>query len=291
MDILQAVVYGVVEGVTEFLPVSSTAHINLVPFAFGWEPAPTAFTAIIQLGAIIAVVLYFWSDLSKAAIAWFNSFRGGAKDTVDVRTGYAVVTATVIISVFGLALKKYIEGPFRSLWVIASTMILMGIVMVFAERFASKNRDMESVKPQDGVKIGLWQCVSLLPGVSRSGATISGALFGGFDRASAARLSFLMSVPAIALAGLYQGAKEFKHLKEGNLLLPTMVATVVSFVVGYACIKWLMGFLQKRGIVPFVWYRVALGILIFAMCLTGRWNPNASIEASKDVPQEVASSY
>lgn len=290
MDILQAIVYGVVEGVTEFLPVSSTAHINLVPFVFGWDPAPTSFTAIIQLGAILAVVLFFWSDLSKAAVAWLNSFRGGPKDTVEVRTGWAVVIATAIISVLGYGLKGFIEGPFRSLWVIGSTMILMGLVMIVAERKASKSRGMETVNSQDGIKIGLWQCVALLPGVSRSGATISGALFGGFDRASAARLSFLMSVPAIALAGLYQGAKEFKHLKEGNLLTPTLIATVVSFVVGYACIKWLMGFLQRRGIVPFVWYRFALGILIFAMCLTGRWEPNASIEATPNVPKEVASS-
>jgi undecaprenyl-diphosphatase len=290
MDILQAIVYGVVEGVTEFLPVSSTAHINLVPFVFGWDPAPTSFTAIIQLGAILAVVLFFWSDLSKAAVAWLKSFRGGPKDTVEVRTGWAVVIATAIISVLGYGLKGFIEGPFRSLWVIGSTMILMGLVMIVAERKASKSRGMETVNSQDGIKIGLWQCVALLPGVSRSGATISGALFGGFDRASAARLSFLMSVPAIALAGLYQGAKEFKHLKEGNLLTPTLIATVVSFVVGYACIKWLMGFLQRRGIVPFVWYRFALGILIFAMCLTGRWDPNASIESTPNVPKEVASS-
>lgn len=274
MDILQAIVYGVVEGATEFLPVSSTAHINLVPYVFGWEKPPTAFTAIIQLGAIGAVVLYFWSDLAAAAKGWFKSLTGGPKDTVEARTGWAVMASTLLIAVVGFALKDFIEGPFRSLWVIGSSFILMGLVMLAAESMAKKNRDLESVTLADGVKIGLWQALALIPGVSRSGATISGALFGGFDRTSAARFSFLMSVPALALAGAYEALKEAKHLQAAHLVVPTLVATVASFVVGYACIRWLMGFLQRRGVAPFVGYRVALGVFVLVMCATGKWDPN-----------------
>lgn len=291
MDIIQAIVYGIVEGATEFVPVSSTAHLNLVPYVFGWEKPATAFTAIIQLGAIIAVVLYFWKDLSAAAVAWFRSLTGGPKDGVEVRTGWAVVIATAIISVVGLALHKQIEGPFRSLWVIGGSLIVMGLVMVIAEKLAKKARTIDSVNNLDGVKIGLWQCVALIPGMSRSGSTISGALFGGFDRESAARLSFLMSVPAIALAGAYEGAKELKHIKEANLLFPTLVATAVSFIVGYACIKWLMGFLQKRGVVPFVGYRVALGVFILIMCATGKWDPNPESKATQTEPLSASAKF
>lgn len=287
MDIIQAIVYGVVEGATEFIPVSSTAHLYLVPYVFGWEKPPTEFTAIIQLGAILAVVLYFWKDLSSAATAWVKSFFGGPKDTIEVKTGWAVVIATMIISVVGLALHNYIEGPFRSLWVIGSSLIVMGLVMIIAEKRASLSRTSESVGRRDGIIIGLWQCVALIPGMSRSGSTISGALFSGFDRASAARLSFLMSVPAIALAGAYEGIKEIKHLKEANLVAPTLVATVASFVVGYACIRWLMSFLQRKGVVPFVGYRIALGIFVLVMCATGRWNPNPEMESTA-TPSTVA---
>jgi undecaprenyl-diphosphatase len=289
MDILQAIVYGVVEGATEFIPVSSTAHIYLVPYVFGWEKPATEFTAIIQLGAIIAVVLYFWKDLSGAAVAWVRSFMGGPKDTVEVKTGWAVVIATAIISIVGLALHNYIEGPFRSLWVIGSSLIIMGLIMVFAEKRATLSRGADSVSNRDGVVIGLWQCIALIPGMSRSGSTISGALLDGFDRTSAARLSFLMSVPAIALAGAYEGVKEIKHLKEANLVAPTLVATIASFVVGYACIRWLMGFIQRRGVVPFVGYRIALGIFVLFMCGTGRWDPNPESKLTNTAPSEVAS--
>jgi undecaprenyl-diphosphatase len=289
MDILQAIVYGVVEGATEFIPVSSTAHLYLVPYVFGWEKPATEFTAIIQLGAIVAVVLYFWKDLSGAAIAWAKSLKGGPKDTVEVKTGWAVFIATAIISVVGFALHNYIEGPFRSLWVVGSSLIVMGLVMIVAEKKASLSRGPDSISNRDGILIGLWQCVALIPGMSRSGSTISGALFGGFDRASAARISFLMSVPAIALAGAYEGVKEIKHLKEANLIAPTAIATVASFIVGYICIKWLMGFIQRRGVVPFVGYRVALGAFVLFMCATGRWDPNPESKLTNTATSEVTS--
>ncbi len=287
MTILQAVVYGIVEGVTEFLPISSTAHLIITPKVFGWEDPSTAFTAIIQLGAIFSVLLYFWSDLSKAFMAWVKSFTGGPKDTPEVKTGWAVFVATIIISVIGLALHKYIEGPFRSLYVVAGSMFVMGVLMLIAEKLAKQTRSLSDINMSDGVKIGLWQCIALIPGMSRSGSSISGALFGGFDRASAARLSFLMSVPAITLAGLYEGAKEFKHLKSENVMMPTVVATIVSFIVGYACIKWLLGFIQRRGIAPFVWYRFALGALLIFMCASGKWNPNPTVEGQSPKSENV----
>lgn len=278
MNILQAIVYGIVEGATEFLPVSSTAHLLLTPKLLGWENPPTSFVALIQLGPIAAVIFYFWKDLSAAFLAWAKSLAGGPKDSPEVRTGWAVFAATAIISVIGFALHKLIEGPLKSVWMIASALIVMSFVMVAAEKFSKKNRELSDVTLMDGVKVGLWQCVALIPGTSRSGATISGALFGNFNREAAARLSFLMSVPAITLAGLYEGAKEYKGLSAGNLVVPTLIATVVGFAVGYACIKWLMSFLQRKGVTPFIWYRIALGAILLVLCLTGKIDPNARFQ-------------
>jgi undecaprenyl-diphosphatase len=166
----------------------------------------------------------------------------------------------------------------------------MGLIMILAEKRATLSRNGDSVSNRDGVLIGIWQCVALIPGMSRSGSTISGALLSGFDRTSAARLSFLMSVPAIALAGAYEGIKEIKHLKEANLVAPTLVATIASFVVGYACIRWLMGFIQRRGVVPFVSYRIALGLFVLVMCATGRWDPNPESKTTTSAVPEATSS-
>lgn len=169
MNILQAIVYGVVQGLTEFLPISSTAHLRLVPAVLHWNDPGSAFTAVIQLGTVLAVFIYFWKDLKGAFTGWLKSFSGD-KNTVEARTGWAVFWATVLIAVLGLALEKHIEGPFRSLYVIAFSMIFMGVLMFVADKGTKQGRGLDSVQVSDGVKIGLWQCLALIPGMSRSGS-------------------------------------------------------------------------------------------------------------------------
>ena len=286
MTTIQAIIYGVVQGLTEFIPVSSSAHLRLVPAIMHWTDPGASFTAVIQLGTVLAVLIYFWKDLSEAFMGWIKSFSGD-KNSVEARTGWAVFCATIIIAVLGLALEKKIEGPFRSLYIIAFSMIAMAILMFFADNRNGNDRTIESIQTGDGVKIGLWQCLALIPGMSRSGSSITGALLGGFDRKSAARLSFLMSVPSVTLAGLYQGYKHYKLLA-GDMMTPTIIATVVSFFVGYACISWLINFISTKGVKPFVIYRVALGVLILVLCMTGRIDPKPPIE-TPDVPTQSTS--
>ena len=286
MNIFQAIIYGVVQGLTEFIPVSSTAHLRLVPAFMHWTDPGAGFTAVIQLGTVLAVLIYFWTDLSSAFKGWIGSFSGD-KNSVEARTGWAVFYSSVIISVVALALKNQIEGPFRSLYIVAFSMIFMAILMYVADSRKGNDRTIESIQVADGIKIGLWQCFALIPGMSRSGSSISGAQFGGFDRRSAARLSFLMSVPAVALAGVYEFVKEYKHLA-GDMKMQTIVATIVSFVVGYACISWLITFISTKGTRPFVAYRIALGLLILILCATGKIDPKPAPE-NPDVPPKAAS--
>jgi undecaprenyl-diphosphatase len=285
MTILQSIVYGIVQGLTEFIPVSSTAHLRLLPAIMHWSDPGSAFTAVIQLGTVLAVLIYFWRDLSSAFIGWAKSFTGD-KNTVEARTGWAVFYATIIIGLVAKLLEKYIEGPFRSLYVIAFSMIVMAILMFIADNRKDNDRPIEAIQTTDGIKIGLWQCLALVPGMSRSGSSITGALFSGFDRRAAARLSFLMSVPAVTLAGIYEGYKKYKDLA-GDMMTPTVVATIVSFVVGYACISWLINFLSTKGTKPFVAYRIALGILILILCATGTVNPSSEADKT-DVPQKTS---
>jgi undecaprenyl-diphosphatase len=285
MTILQSIVYGVVQGLTEFIPVSSTAHLRLLPALMHWPDPGAAFTAVIQLGTVLAVLIYFWKDLSAAFMGWAKSFTGD-KNTVEARTGWAVFYATIIIAVVAKLLEKYIEGPFRSLYVVAGSMIVMAILMFIADSRKDNDRTIEAIQTTDGIKIGLWQCLALIPGMSRSGSSITGALFGGFDRRSAARLSFLMSVPAITLAGLYEGFKKYKEIADG-MMTPTIIAAIVSFVVGYACISWLINFLSTKGTKPFVAYRIVLGVVILVLCATGTINPDSDTMKA-DVPKETS---
>ncbi|MEI7985319.1 MAG: undecaprenyl-diphosphatase UppP [Armatimonadota bacterium] len=285
MTIFQSIIYGVVQGLTEFIPVSSTAHLRLLPAIMHWPDPGAAFTAVIQLGTVLAVLIYFWKDLSAAFIGWVRSFTGD-KNTVEARTGWAVFYATIIIAVVAKLLEKYIEGPFRSLYVVAGSMIVMAVLMYIADSRKDNDRPIEAIQTTDGIKIGLWQCLALIPGMSRSGSSITGALFGGFDRRSAARLSFLMSVPAITLAGLYEGFKKYKEIADG-MMTPTIIASIVSFVVGYACISWLINFLSTKGTKPFVAYRIVLGVLILVLCATGTINPDSNAKKA-DVPKETS---
>lgn len=277
MDLIQAVVYGLVQGLTEFLPISSTAHIRIVPALAGWQDPGAGFTAVIQLGTVLAVLIYFARDLGKALVGWAGTLTGKDRNAPEGRMGWAIFLGTIPIVVMGLLGQKWIKGELRSLWVIAATLIIMGILMAVAERVATKHRLFASVQAKDGLVVGMWQALALIPGMSRSGSTITGALFAGFDRATAARFSFLLSVPSILAAGLKELWDERHNLLSGDQLTTTIVATVVSFIVGYASIAFLMKFIQKHGIMPFVAYRILLGVVLIVLLMNGTLEPMTGI--------------
>jgi undecaprenyl-diphosphatase len=269
MGVIEAIIYGIVQGVTEWLPISSTAHLRIVPALMGRPDPGAAFTATIQLGTILAVLIYFRDDLKRAISAWFRSFADpAARKTADAKLAWGAFWGTFPIVGVALLLQNYIEGELRSLYVIAGMLIGFGLVMWWADTYKVGQRNMESVSIKDGLIVGLFQCLSLIPGTSRSGSTMTGAYLIGFDRATAARLSFLLSVPSITAAGIYQ---IYKHRDEilNQSLTPILVATFVSFVVGYATIAWLIKFLQKRGLGVFVGYRILLGIALIVLVQSG----------------------
>lgn len=268
MDLVQAVILGIVQGITEWLPISSTAHLRVVPALFGWDDPGSAFTAVIQLGTILAVVIYFWSDLVRYIGGWLKSIFGGPKGTVEAKMGWGVFVGTLPILFAGYFGREWITGPLRSLNVIAGSLIVFGLIMYVADRLASQKRDMEQVDVKDGLVVGLFQVLSLIPGVSRSGSTMTGAFLRGFDRPTAARFSFLLSLPSITAAGLFQLYDE-RDMILNEQLLPVVVGTVVSFVVGYASIAWLIRYLQKNGLGVFVVYRIVLGVVLIVLVQTG----------------------
>jgi undecaprenyl-diphosphatase len=267
MDAFQAIVLGIVQGLTEFLPISSSGHLRIVPAFFGWEDPGAAFTAVIQLGTMAAVLLYFRHDLWRIAVAWTRSLRDPEmRRTLDARLGWYIILGTIPISVFGLAFSDPIENEFRSLELIGTTLIAFGLVMLWAEARSRRDRELDSLTARDGLLIGFAQALALVPGVSRSGATISAGLLRNFERTAAARYSFLLSVPAVVLSGIF----EMRHIGEGGAPFgPTALATVMAFVSGYASIAFLLRFLVNHSISWFVGYRVVLGVLVIALAATG----------------------
>jgi undecaprenyl-diphosphatase len=270
MNYLQAVILGIVEGLTEFLPVSSTGHLTITEQLLGLQvddPAVTGFTAVIQMGAIAAVILYFWRDILRIAVAWGRGLvQPEYRGKFDHRMGWYVIVGSIPIGIVGLLLKDFITGPLRSLWVVAFGLILWSVVMVVAERRGRQDRGERDLNMKDAIVVGLLQCVALVPGVSRSGATISTGLLRGLDRVTATRLSFFLSIPALVAAGLF----ELKDALGGDIGVgETLVGTVVSFVVAYASIAWLLKFVAHHSIGRFVPYRVGLGLLVIVGLLTG----------------------
>ncbi|MCB0977935.1 MAG: undecaprenyl-diphosphate phosphatase [Acidimicrobiales bacterium] len=263
MSILEAVVLGIVQGLTEFLPISSSAHLRIVPALVGWNDPGAAFTAVIQLGTMAAVVLYFWKDLWRIAAAWIASlFDKQRRSDPDARMGWYLIVATLPIGFFGLVFDDQIESGARDLRLIATTLIVLGLVLLWAEKVGTRRKTIDDIDTRDGVTIGLAQSMALIPGVSRSGSTITAGLFLGYERADAARFSFLLSIPAVVASGLYQ----LKDIGGGEAaVVPTAVAAIVSFVVGYAAIAWLLKWLGSHSTVVFVVYRVALGLLLIAL--------------------------
>jgi undecaprenyl-diphosphatase len=274
MNYFQAIILGIVEGLTEFLPVSSTGHLTIAEKLLGLDlddKALTGFTAVVQMGAIAAVVLYFWKDIWRIAKAWAVGIaKPELRGKLDHRMGWYIIVGSIPIGVVGLLAKDFITGPLRSLWVVAVALIAWSGVMLYAEKRARQTRGEKDLTMRDVIVVGLVQCVALIPGVSRSGATISAGLLAGFDRVAATRLSFFLSIPALVAAGLYQ----LKDALSGDIGVgPTIVGTVVSFLVAYATIAWLLRFVAGNSIAKFVPYRVALGVLLIIVLGVGWVQP------------------
>jgi undecaprenyl-diphosphatase len=271
VSVFEAIVLGITQGLTEFLPISSTAHLRIVPAFAGWEDPGAAFTAVVQLGTMVAVLLYFREDLLRIGLAWLRSLRDASvRRTLDARLGWYIVLGTVPIGIFGLIFKDQIENGARDLYLISIALIVFGLVLLAAEEMGKKDRSIEDLNRRDGLFIGLWQALALIPGVSRSGATISAGLFRGLDRPSAARYSFLLSVPAVVLSGLFEFASILDGSEDTQVGLGALaIATLMAFVVGYASIAWLLRYLVRHSTIVFVVYRVALGTLVLVLVATG----------------------
>jgi undecaprenyl-diphosphatase len=270
MNYLDAIILGIVEGLTEFLPISSTGHLTIAEKILGLQvddPAVTGFTAVIQMGAIAAVIVYFARDIWGIIRTWvLGLFRAEYRGHRDFRMGWYIIVGTIPVGIVGLLLKDVIKNDLRSLWVVGIALIAWSAVMWAAERAATQARDERRLTMTDAIVIGLVQCVALVPGVSRSGATISAGLFRGLDRVTATRVSFFLSIPALLAAGLF----ELKDALGGDIGVgETVVGTVVAFVVAYATIAWLLRFVAHHPITWFVPYRVALGALILVLLASG----------------------
>ncbi|MER5653401.1 undecaprenyl-diphosphate phosphatase [Streptomyces sp. NPDC002131] len=287
MSWFESLILGLVQGLTEFLPVSSSAHLRLTAAFAGWEDPGAAFTAITQLGTEAAVLIYFRKDVGRILSAWFRSLTDKAmRSDHDAQMGWLVIVGSIPIGVLGVTLKDQIEGPFRDLRVTATMLIVVGIVIGVADRLAARDetggrhraakqrKALEDLNTKDGLIYGLCQAMALIPGVSRSGATISGGLFMGYTRAAAARYSFLLAMPAVLASGTFElkDAAAEGHVAWG----PTMFATLIAFGVGYAVIAWFMKFISHKSFMPFVWYRIVLGIVIIALVSADVLSPHAA---------------
>jgi undecaprenyl-diphosphatase len=271
-DLLKAVVLGTLQGLTEFLPISSSAHLRIFPELFGWGDPGAAFTAVIQIGTELAVLIYFRHDIWRIGKAWALSlFKPEWRGHLDARMGWFIIIGSLPIVVMGVLLKDVIERDFRNLWIIGTTLVVLGIILGIADRFSRNTKLIRQIDLRDSVLMGLAQAMALIPGVSRSGATISMGRFLGYEREAATRYAFLLAIPAVVGAGLFE-LKEIPHGDNSYGWAPTIVATVVSFLVGYAAIAWLLRYVSTNSYTPFVIYRVLLGgttlVLLSAGVLT-----------------------
>lgn len=267
MSIWRAVVLGLVQGLTEFLPVSSTAHLRVVPALLGWGDPGAAFSAVTQLGTVAAVLAVFRADLWRIAVATLRSVRD-RRPTPEARQGWAITLGTIPIGLAGLAFQQQIEQGARSLVLIGAALIVVGVALGAADRrWRDGRRPLADVRLPDGVVVGLAQTLALVPGVSRSGATLIAGLGRGFGRADAARFSFLLSVPAVVLSGLFQLPDAIGPNDIG--LVPTAAATLAAFVAGYASITGFLRYLTRHSLDVFVAYRILLGVTVIALATTG----------------------
>ncbi|MGC1166395.1 MAG: undecaprenyl-diphosphate phosphatase [Solirubrobacterales bacterium] len=268
MNTLEAIVLGLVQGLTEFLPISSSGHLRIVPALLGWDDPGAGFTAVIQLGTMAAVLIYFRADLWRIAVAWLSELRVPIRRAShEARLGWFIVLGTIPIAIFGFVFQDQIESGARSLYLIGSALILFSFVMLLAERVGTQQRAITEMNVRDGLFVGLAQALALIPGVSRSGATISAGLLRNFDRVAAARYSFLLSVPAVVLSGLFELRKVGENGSPSAAA--TVVATLVAFVSGYVAIAWLIRYLGTHTLGIFIVYRLALGVLVLALAASG----------------------
>jgi undecaprenyl-diphosphatase len=268
MGWFEALILGVVQGLTEFLPVSSSAHILIVSQLFGWQDPGAAFTAVTQIGTELAVLLYFRKDLVRIISTWGRSLANPSlRRNLDARMGWYIIIGTIPVVVLGVIFAEQIETGARNLWLVSFTLIIFGLVLGFADRVGRKQKSLASLDAGQGIMFGLGQALALIPGVSRSGATISTGLLLGYTREAAARYSFLLAIPAVLGSGFYEARKigTDTSVSWG----PTIMATVIAFIIGFAVIAWLLRWVSTRSFTPFVIYRVGLGVLVMILLGTG----------------------
>lgn len=268
MSWFEAIVLGVIQGLTEFLPISSSAHLLILSQIFGWDDPGAAFTAVSQIGTESAVIIYFRHDIARILSTWFRSlYTPKLRGQIDARMGWYVIVGTIPIAVIGFAFSDQIETAARNLWLVATVLIVFGIILGIADRVGRKTRELETLSIRSGLLFGLGQALALIPGVSRSGATISVGLFMGFTREAATRYAFLLAIPAVMASGLYQATKigEEANVPWGQ----TIVATAIAFVIGYLVIAWLIKYVATNSYMPFVIYRIVVGSLVLVLLGTG----------------------
>ncbi|MET0796513.1 MAG: undecaprenyl-diphosphate phosphatase [Rhodococcus sp. (in: high G+C Gram-positive bacteria)] len=271
MTWLQAIILGAVQGLTEFLPISSSGHLRIVSGVFWNEDAGASFTAVTQLGTEAAVLLFFWRDIVRIIKAWFVGLRRKEERGLDYRMGWYVIIATIPIGILGLLFKDQIRTGARNLYLIAFMLIAFAVVIAVAEKLGRKERPIEKLTTRDGIVMGLAQCLALIPGVSRSGATTSAGLFLGLEREAAVRFSFLLAIPAVTASGLFSLPDAFEPVGSGLAASgpQLLVATIIAFGLGYASIAWLLKFVANHSLYWFVGYRIVLGVGVMALLSAG----------------------
>lgn len=273
MNILEATLLGALEGLTEFLPISSTGHLTIAEKLLGYsidDPDVTAFTAIVQLGAVLATLCYLAEDIVRLVPAWLRGiFSKAARASPDYRFGWAIILGSAPIALVGLAFKDEVETTLRNLWFVAGSLIAWSGVMWLADRVGDQTRHESDINWKDTLFIGAVQCLALIPGVSRSGATMSAGLFRGIDRVAVTRLAFFLSIPALTAAGALQVADEYDNITHGIGWPATLVATLTSFVVAYRAVSWLLRFVASHGYTVFILYRILLGAALLVLLATG----------------------
>lgn len=279
MNWFEAAFLGLVQGLTEFLPISSSAHLFVVgKFLPSGEDPGAAFTAVSQLGTETAVLLFFWRDIVRIIKAWWGSLRGRVpRNDPDVRMGWLVIIGSLPIALLGVLFQSHIESTLRNLWLVATTLIVFGLILAVADHVAQQNRELKDLSYKHGILYGFAQALALIPGVSRSGGTITAGLLMGYTREAAARYAFLLAIPAVFGSGFYELYKIFGGHEVAQAspfgIGETILATIIAFVVGYLIIGWFLKYISTKSFRPFVWYRIALGILLYILLGTGIITP------------------
>jgi undecaprenyl-diphosphatase len=275
MGWIEAVVLGFVQGLTEFLPISSSAHLRLIGELFGWDDPGAAFTAITQIGTEAAVLVYFRRDIARIIIAWLRSLTRRGKPDPDARMGWLIIVGSIPIVILGLLFQDQIETTLRDLRIVGIALVAFSLILYWADRVGAKNRQLTDLTIGHGIAFGLAQAAALIPGVSRSGGTITMGLFLGYTREAAARYSFLLAVPAVLGSGFFQAYEALTGDVAGETVAwgPTILATVIAFAVGLTVIAWLLRYLNRGSFTPFVVYRVVVGLLVLALVGAGVLSP------------------